>query len=130
MLSRLERRGQDEGEWEDLKLRNWQCEVLDEYQDQNDREILFVGDVIGGMGKSFLVDYIQHRMGGLAFTITTKNVCAFAYKGQRHIVFDRTRTDVEHVITMVALKCSLVPQFSQQSMNVGVSTKTNAKSLS
>ncbi|KAH3697454.1 hypothetical protein DPMN_084956 [Dreissena polymorpha] len=57
----------------ELVLRPWQCEVLQKLEDQNDRQILFVMDPVGGNGKTTLACYMMTTMDAIRFCILLKN---------------------------------------------------------
>lgn len=79
------------------KLRQWQLDAMDRLDNQNDRQILFVVDTEGGQGKSYLGDWITFFRHGIMFNTTTYSACAYAYKNHEYVVFDLTRTNVEHI---------------------------------
>eukprot|EP00795_Rhopilema_esculentum_P004141 gene4141-20325_t len=72
-------------------LRPWQEEVLRLLRCQGPRRITFVVDETGNTGKTFLAKYILATKSSLYFTSTTLKDTAYAWNGERYIVFDVSR---------------------------------------
>ena len=77
-----------------VSLKLWQENVLGRLFDQNDRQIMFVVDAMGGKGKTFLADYIMNRYDAIKFETTVRADCAHAYTEQDFVIFDIARHDV------------------------------------
>ncbi len=79
-------------------LRGWQMHVLRIFMGQNDREILWVYDRTGGVGKSWFGRYLQFVHGADFFDGVT-NAAAIAHMlsvNPTYVVFDVTRNDSDH----------------------------------
>ncbi len=77
------------------ELRQWQTEVLDLLERQNDRQILFVIDIAGGMGKSTLTRWLIKHKKAWACTGGKQADLMHAYSVEATIaVFDMARCTV------------------------------------
>ena len=77
--------------FQSAKLRPWQEAVLRLIRTQGPRKITFVMDENGNTGKTFLAKYILATKNALYFTSTSLRDVAYAWKGERYIVFDISR---------------------------------------
>lgn len=75
----------------DIKLRKFQEDIIERLKIQNDRQILWVYDEIGGRGKSVLANYLIDRG---AFFSDSGKLCdlAYAYNNESTVIFDLPRT--------------------------------------
>lgn len=74
-------------------LRNWQKRCRDELLVQNDREVMWVWELTGNVGKSWLADYLEIRDNAFICGIAKKNDIACAYNREPIVVFDLCRSD-------------------------------------
>eukprot|EP00795_Rhopilema_esculentum_P004240 gene4240-20430_t len=81
--------------FQSAKLRPWQEAVLRLIRSQGPRKITFVVDENGNTGKTFLAKYILATKNALYFTSTSLRDIAYAWKGERYIVFDISREKSE-----------------------------------
>ncbi|KAH3876173.1 hypothetical protein DPMN_000008 [Dreissena polymorpha] len=81
----------------ELVLRPWQLEVLKKLEEQNDRQILFVMDPVGGNGKTTLACYMMSTLDAIRFENGKSNDLKYMYKGQKYVVFDFCRSSSEHI---------------------------------
>jgi hypothetical protein len=96
-LDNDENLGKKKKSFDEAVLRGWQDRAMQKLAEQDNRKILFIVDYDGGKGKSYLADYITFIKGGILYNTTTYSACAFAYRNQEYVVFDLTRTSVEHL---------------------------------
>jgi ubiquinone biosynthesis protein COQ9 len=64
---------------------------------QTDRQILFVVDMEGGQGKSFLTDFLIAKHDAIAFDNGKTADIKYGYKGQKIVVFDLCRSETEYI---------------------------------
>jgi len=77
----------------EITLRPWQQEAWDKLQGQDDRQILFVVDLIGNQGKSRLAMWLKTYHDALLLGHTRFVDAAFYYQQQnRYVIFDLTRS--------------------------------------
>ncbi|KAH3701635.1 hypothetical protein DPMN_076625 [Dreissena polymorpha] len=81
----------------ELVLRPWQREVLEKLEAQNDRQILFVMDPVGGNGKTTLACYMMSTMDAIRFENCKSNDLKYMYKGQKYVIFDFCRSSMGHI---------------------------------
>lgn len=74
-------------------LRPWQRRCLVTLVEQNDRQVLFVVDMAGGVGKNFLAKYLMYRANAAWFSRTSKKDILSAYNNEPIIVFDLTQVE-------------------------------------
>ncbi|KAK3100423.1 hypothetical protein FSP39_019735 [Pinctada imbricata] len=77
---------------EEMMLRPWQRQVRRHILQQDDRQILWINDEVGGQGKSTLAKYMMGEGAMYATNASTHNF-AFAYKEQPVVIFDYVRDD-------------------------------------
>lgn len=80
-----------------FKANKWQAMALVKLERQNDRKILWIVDEIGNSGKTYLGKYLQSMWGAAYFEGAAKSDVAHAYKFERIVVFDYTRSNREYV---------------------------------
>ncbi len=82
----------------DAKLKGWQIKIFKSLMDQNDRKIMWVYDIVGGKGKTWLAAYLRdvYQFDLLNGTTVTKDVVGLLSDEIRGIVFDVTRCDSSH----------------------------------
>ena len=84
--------------WREKKLKLWQMKVLEMVLNQTDREVLWIVDVVGNKGKTFLSKYLAVMYG---FAYVDGNVCArdlppLIGKGSEGVVMDVSRTGLHN----------------------------------
>lgn len=82
---------------EDVELREWQKIAKCRLEEQGDRKILFVVDERGNHGKTFLANYLWGKGEADVFESTCYKDVTYAYTGKKIVIFDLTRTAVDHV---------------------------------
>lgn len=81
-----------------LQWRPWQQRLLDRLeQEPHKRKIYYVHDSKGGKGKSTLARYLCVNKGGLMCNTTKAADIAYAWNGQKIIIFDLPRANMETV---------------------------------
>lgn len=78
-------------------LKTWQAQIVDKLMSQTDRQILFVVDMEGGQGKSFLTDFLIAKHDAIAFDNGKTADIKYGYKGQKIVVFDLCRSETEYI---------------------------------
>lgn len=82
-----------EKEMNDLRLYNWELELLDKLESTpNKRSIMWYVDYKGGCGKSTFAKYLLSRGNCAYFTNAKSADIAHAYNGERTVIFDFTRS--------------------------------------
>ncbi len=96
--------------FEKLQLRPWQNKVMSLLRGQGPRIITFVVDENGNSGKTYLGKYIMATKQALYLTSTAMKDVAYAWKGERYIVFDFTRESAERInySTIEAMKNGVI----------------------
>ncbi len=84
-------------EYENFVLRPWQQEVVNKIKEQDNRKILWVVDPIGNSGKTELSKYLIHTEGAIRYQNGKSNDILYMYKGEPIIVFDLSRSQLEHI---------------------------------
>lgn len=80
----------------DLELNEYQIEWWNRLQNQNDRQILWICDVVGGKGKTTFGKWL--RVNHLAEKMKMKtSMVEFMYKGSEYVYINLTRTQEEYV---------------------------------
>lgn len=78
--------------YKDAKLRGWQKVVLKKLDKQNNRQVTWVFDPVGGLGKTWFAGYLQVYLNAFVIEGGKKANIAYAYnEEQRYVVFDFTR---------------------------------------
>jgi len=79
-------------------LSKWQYSMLGKLFNQNDRQITWVSDPRGGIGKSFLAHFLQSVYQADLFdgVTATKDVAWLLSPSPKLIIFDVTRSDATH----------------------------------
>lgn len=81
-----------------IELRPWQKNVVTMCErEPDDRKVYWFYDEKGGAGKSILGKYLRRNHGAFYWQNSKTADFAYAYEGQRIVVFDFTRTLEEHV---------------------------------
>ncbi len=83
--------------FEAVVLRPWQKEVCNRLLDQNNRQVLWVHEPIGNVGKTFLGQWLESVKGAYVCQLGKKADLAFAYNYEKIVVFDLTRSDQEFI---------------------------------
>lgn len=81
----------------EVKLNEFQEKIVTKLEEQTERQVLWVTDIEGGSGKTFLSKHILAK--GNCFRCTngkTKDI-AFAYKGEGTFIMDLSRSLEDHV---------------------------------
>lgn len=84
-------------EFEDFMLRPWQVQVLEELENQNDRQVLWIVDEEGGKGKTTLARWLQIHSNAFYSSGGRYGDIAYAYNNQDIVIFDYTRATKEFV---------------------------------
>lgn len=85
-------------EMNNLKLYIWESNLLKELDSKPDsRKIIWYVDTIGGCGKSTFAKYLLSKGDCAYFTNARSADIAYAYKGERTVIFDFTRSIEGHV---------------------------------
>nr|QKV51307.1 putative replication associated protein [Crucivirus sp.] len=85
-------------QFDETELRNWQQKLLDELKGKpNDRHIIWIYDTVGGMGKSWMTDYLVSKHDAEFFENASTKDIACAWKGKPIAVFDFSRTTEERI---------------------------------
>ncbi len=83
--------------YEKAVLRKWQLEAIIKLVAQDDREILWIFDEVGGKGKSWLGRYLEIMKGAFLIQLSKKEDIAYAYDHEEIVIFDLTRSDKEFI---------------------------------
>ena len=83
---------------EDVVLKDWQAICLERLLSQNDRKVLFVVDLKGKSGKSFLGSYILANYSAEIFEKGTPNAMRYAWKMKDIAIFDLARNKMNYEI--------------------------------
>lgn len=86
------------------KLKDWQAAALETLNAQSDRELLWVYDVSGGAGKSWMAKYLMVNYHAFVCTGGKKSDVAHSYDCQDYVVFDFSRT-VEDYVSYDVIEC-------------------------
>lgn len=97
VLFAKEAREECEREFADCKLRAWQDYVIKRVDAQDDRTVTWVYDHTGGKGKSWLARWLETNRGAFGVQGGKQSDIAYAYKRERYVVFDLTRSQEEFV---------------------------------
>lgn len=81
--------------YEEITLKEYQCDIMDELFNQTEREVLWIVDVIGGRGKSFLCRYLHYRYGWDLYDGVTsaRDIAPMLSERPEGVIFDVTRSD-------------------------------------
>ena len=85
----------DQAKWDDLKEYHWHKETLKLLKEQNSRQVLWIYDQKGNMGKTELANYIEDQMEGIIFNNGKTSIMAHMYNNEKIVVFDYTRDKQE-----------------------------------
>ncbi len=83
--------------FEKAVLKEWQKEVLHKLLDQTDRQVTWVWEDQGNVGKTFLGQWLEAIKGAYICQLGKKADLAYAYNYERIVVFDLTRSDKEFI---------------------------------
>jgi hypothetical protein len=103
---------------DDTELKPWQSECVNLLSAQNDRQILWVIDPVGGAGKTFLCKQLVAQLNAFYTTSTNSRDVACAYNGENYVIFDLTRESrlkVAHGPTKVLVMINKEPDLSKLS---------------
>lgn len=75
----------------------WQRKVEQALIMQNNRQVLWIYDPVGGRGKSELANYLNYRYGALILTNSSTKDIAFAYRKQKYVIFDYARATQDNI---------------------------------
>lgn len=81
----------------ELPLRPIQTKILEHIANQNDRQISWVTDHIGGCGKTWLSKYCIATMNAIRFTNGKTKDIAYAYNNEPLVVFDFSRSNEDRI---------------------------------
>ncbi len=84
-------------EMELVNLRQWQKDVVSRLLAQNNRKVLWVVDIAGNTGKSFLAKWLFAKHDAFEIVSGKTGDIAYAYKGQNIVVFDLSRQKEEYM---------------------------------
>lgn len=96
--------------YENAKLRNWQVEATERLHKQGDRKILFVVDLYGNQGKSWLSNYLRSTCNCQSFTMSAGKDVSHALKEPDIVIFDfpRESTDTVNWATIEHVKNGVI----------------------
>ncbi len=82
-----------------MDLYEWQVYVFRRLISQNGRQILWVSDSRGGMGKSYFARWLHYCFGAtlLDGVTSTKDIVMLLPESPKYIIFDVTRYDSDHI---------------------------------
>lgn len=83
--------------YENAKLKRWQRIVIEDLLEQDDREVMWIWDAIGNVGKSWLAGYLECKHNAFVVEQGKKNDIAHAYDYEPIVCFDLTRMQSEHM---------------------------------
>lgn len=83
--------------WKDYKIRGWQIIAWSELLFQTDREILWVVDKVGCMGKTEFANWLVAAHGAIILEGGKKKDMAYVYDYEPYVVFDIVRQGREFV---------------------------------
>ena len=83
--------------YDDVTLRDWQRVVLKKLASQDDRKVTWVYDPDGGLGKSWLANYLLAKENAFLIEGGKRADIAYAYNYEKIVVFDFTRSQEEQV---------------------------------
>lgn len=78
-------------------FRYWKLNCLKLLDQQNNREILFVVDPRGGVGKTFLGKYLTLIHGAARFDNGKSADIKYLYKGEKIVIFDLCKPQSDHI---------------------------------
>lgn len=78
-------------------FRYWKLKCLQLLDQQNNREILFVVDPRGGVGKTFLGKYLTLIHGAARFDNGKSADIKYLYKGEKIVIFDLCKPQSDHI---------------------------------
>jgi len=87
-----------------LVLRKWQEQVVKRLDDQNDRQILWIYETKGNVGKSVLTNWLIDNRGAFFCNGGKMRDIAHAYQSEPIVVFDLPRT-IEEFTPYRAMEC-------------------------
>lgn len=79
------------------ELPAWNHKVIELLKKQRRRQLLWIWDAQGNTGKTRLGRYLKYHMGAFYCTMSKKADIAYAYKREKMVVFDLTRSVKEFV---------------------------------
>jgi len=79
------------------ELRDWQEKLVKQVDAQNDRQVTWVIDPVGGKGKSWLANWLYANKDAFIVDCGKQADIAHAYDCQEWVVFDLTRSQEERV---------------------------------
>lgn len=83
--------------YEGAELRQWQADLVAKVEKQNDRQVTWVIDPDGGMGKSWLANWLYANKDTFIVDSGKQADIAHAYDCEAWVVFDLTRSQEEYV---------------------------------
>lgn len=78
-------------------FRYWQLKCLQLLENQNNREIMFVIDPVGGVGKTFLSKYLTLIHGAARFDNGKSADIKYLYQGEKVVIFDLCKSQRDHI---------------------------------
>lgn len=97
VMDDIKSREEEEKEFADCQLRDWQLDVISRVDKQSDRTVTWVFDHVGGKGKSWLARWFEAKRGAFGVQGGKTADIAFAYNREKYVVFDLTRSQEEFV---------------------------------
>lgn len=79
-------------------LRTWQEEVISALERQDQRQILWITDIVGNQGKSFMASYLFACKGGFLYYPGKECDNAYRYNHETLVVVDISRASVDDVL--------------------------------
>lgn len=79
-------------EFQLVELRRWQKAAIKMLNIQTNRQVLWIHEPVGNVGKSYLGLYLKSMNGAIVMHNSTINHMAYAYNEEPIVVFDLTRT--------------------------------------
>ncbi len=110
-------------EYKECVLQEWQVQVLAELADQDGRQILWVWEETGNVGKSWLARYLVCKQDAFYIQCGKAGDIAHAYGNQKVVVYDLTRSQEEFVnyTTMESFKNGMMfsPKYESKTKKFG-----------
>lgn len=96
-LKQKKNRKRQREHYDDAPLRNWQKKIVEKLREQDDRQVLWVYDQLGNLGKSWLANWLTVNEGAYLVEGGRRSDIAHAYDYEETVCFDFTRSQEEQV---------------------------------
>lgn len=94
----LDTRKRQKRMYENVLWNTWQKELLETFETTPDpRKVIWIWDFKGGVGKSYMTGYLAVMKKALETNTTTMKDVAYMYNGQKIVIFDLARHNMEYV---------------------------------